>query len=236
MFCPSCGREIPENSTICPLCGKPIAAYPGTPPVMKTSRMAIVSLVLGILGFFFWAIPGIFGLILGIWSLGRIKRSQGRIGGAGLAWGGMTTGAISILFMAFIVMAIVIPAMTRYKAMAKQREAQTNLQAVEEAQLAFYDTHGRYAESFKELGWKPAGQIRYAYFFSAHDSIQPPDQTYSLPDLPGEDLVAFADDHTFNIIAVSNLDGDDTPDVWVLDYVSGISHVQNDLKEGFDDE
>ena len=59
------------------------ALAPATPA--KISGMAIASLVCGILGCF--GITAVIGLILGIVSLVRINRSQGRLGGQGRSGG-----------------------------------------------------------------------------------------------------------------------------------------------------
>lgn len=65
------------------------AAVVGTPTV---SRLAVASLVCGILGFFSAGITGVLGVIFGHVSLGRIKRSAGTLEGRGLAIAGLVTG------------------------------------------------------------------------------------------------------------------------------------------------
>ncbi len=66
-------------------------AYPGYPPAtQQTSGMAIASLVLSILGI------GLLGVIFGHMALGEIKRSNGVIGGHGLAMAGLIIGYIEI--------------------------------------------------------------------------------------------------------------------------------------------
>jgi len=62
----------------------------------KTSRLAILSLVLGILSLLFFVLAGIPAIIVGIVSLLRIKRSGGTLKGKYIALVGMN---ISILFM-----------------------------------------------------------------------------------------------------------------------------------------
>ncbi len=44
MFCPKCGKEVPEGATFCPSCGAPIqAAAPGAAPSQTTQAQAPVS-------------------------------------------------------------------------------------------------------------------------------------------------------------------------------------------------
>src|SRR5580698_10118439 len=93
------------NETIPPL-------PPGPSPV-KTSGLAIWSLVLGILSLtclaIFAAIPGV---ICGHKALGRIKNSNGTLEGRGLAIAGLITGYIGIAWAVFFIpllLAIAIP-------------------------------------------------------------------------------------------------------------------------------
>lgn len=45
MFCPNCGKELPENSRFCPSCGKECApGQPGTPPPASTKPASTVTL------------------------------------------------------------------------------------------------------------------------------------------------------------------------------------------------
>ena len=62
----------------------------------RTSRLAILSLVLGILSLFFFVLAGIPAIIVGIISLLKIKRSGGALKGKYFALAGMN---VSILFM-----------------------------------------------------------------------------------------------------------------------------------------
>jgi hypothetical protein len=78
----------------------PPSAYPGYagPMPPKTSGMAIASLVLSLVGFF-WILPVIgpvLGVIFGHMALGEIKRSGGMIEGQGLAIAGLVIGYVGI--------------------------------------------------------------------------------------------------------------------------------------------
>jgi hypothetical protein len=64
----------------------------------KTSGMAITSLISGIVGFFSCGVGGIVGLIFGLLSLSKIKKSQGLLRGKGLAISGISVSAVSLVF------------------------------------------------------------------------------------------------------------------------------------------
>ncbi len=68
-------------------------------PKAKTHGLSIASMVLGILSFvctgFLTSIPG---LITGIISLRKIKKSDGLLAGRGLAITGIVTSAVNLLF------------------------------------------------------------------------------------------------------------------------------------------
>jgi hypothetical protein len=83
------------------------------PGEVKTSDMAIASLVLGVLGL--CGITGLAGLILGLVSLGKINRSGGRLRGHGLAVAGICVSSV-MLFLSIPFMArLALPAMARTK-------------------------------------------------------------------------------------------------------------------------
>jgi hypothetical protein len=63
-----------------------------------TSGKATASLICGLLAFCIPLVPGLTGLILGLVSLGDIKRSGGRLGGKGLAITGIIASVLGTLF------------------------------------------------------------------------------------------------------------------------------------------
>ena len=74
-----------------------------------TNGLAIASMVLGIVGvvlFFFLAIPAILALIFGLVAMSQINRSGGVQAGRGMAIAGITLGALEILaFIGLIIAA-----------------------------------------------------------------------------------------------------------------------------------
>lgn len=108
---------------------------PNPPPLpaavpSRMSGMAITSLVLGVLGVFTCGFTALFGLIFGIISLVKVKGSQGRLRGDGIALAGIIVSAV-FMFMIPIFAAMLLPVL----AAAKQR-AQTINCVSNEKQLA----------------------------------------------------------------------------------------------------
>jgi prepilin-type processing-associated H-X9-DG protein len=85
----------------------------------KTSAMAVTSLVLGILGMFTCGLTALFGLILGIVAMVKVKNSGGRLSGNGLALAGVIVSAV-FLFMIPIFAAMLLPALAAAKTKAQE--------------------------------------------------------------------------------------------------------------------
>jgi hypothetical protein len=117
MFCPQCGMENPQEATACSNCGSslqmpstdaPQPAYVQAPP---TSNMALVSLIMGILGWVALPIIGsVLAVVFGHAALGGIDRSEGQAGGRGMAQIGLILGYVALaLWVLSIVLFIVLP-------------------------------------------------------------------------------------------------------------------------------
>ncbi|UCG58489.1 MAG: protein kinase [Phycisphaerales bacterium] len=85
---------------------------------VKTSGMAIASLILGIGGIFTAGLTAIVGLVLGAIGLRAIRRSEGRLTGRGLAIAGVVTSVTSLFAVMLILTPMLIPALWRAKAVA----------------------------------------------------------------------------------------------------------------------
>ncbi|MCW5554454.1 MAG: DUF4190 domain-containing protein [Verrucomicrobiae bacterium] len=91
---------------------------PGGPVKAKTSGMAIASLVLGILGLVSCGATALIGLVLGIVAMVKIKNSEGRLSGNGLAIAGTVVSGVFLLLIP-IQAAMLLPALAKAKERAQ---------------------------------------------------------------------------------------------------------------------
>jgi type II secretory pathway pseudopilin PulG len=251
-FCPNCGAQIPEGSTTCPNChaslqpGAPQATTP--PPVpppspaamAKTSGMAIASMILGILGvisFGYFFLLGLIGIILGIVALRKISGSPEQLKGKGMAIAGIATGGVSIFF-ALLLVAIAIPSFIKFSGKAKQSEAKTNLGAIFTAMQSYYlewntypargNIEGQNYGCFELIGFQPEGTSRYSYFCGDHVIQATDGGPYEIP--PGVDP-PYSNEFSFRVLAVGNIDSDDTLDVWELNENKVIRNIIDDVEQ-----
>ena len=108
----------------------------------KTSRLAIASLVLGILGFCLLPIVGgIIGLVLGILGLVKISNSQGRLAGQGIAIAGTVVSGLTFLVLPILI-AILIPAIWGGLQLARSA-ASANIRQLCKATQAYAASHNQ---------------------------------------------------------------------------------------------
>jgi prepilin-type processing-associated H-X9-DG protein len=103
----------------------PAAISPPRSPA-KTSGMAITSLVLGCLGLLTCGITSLVGLVLGIIALVRISKSNGQVGGQGIALAGTIVSA-AFLLLAPIPAALLLPALAKAKQKAQSIQCMNNV-------------------------------------------------------------------------------------------------------------
>jgi hypothetical protein len=139
--CPRCGYQLLPGETECPKCKGAGASIPSTPQgAPRTSGLAIAALVVGILGLCggILAIPG---LILAIVALVRINRSQGRLGGRGLAWSGIGVSLVAVLILP-IWGAITFPVFMRAREAAKTVTCVSNAKQLTLGVIMYAQDHG----------------------------------------------------------------------------------------------
>ena len=96
----------------------------------KTSGLAIASLVLGICGIFTCGVTAIIGLILGIVGLCAISKRAEQLKGKGLAIAGIVLSTISIVLTPGILMALLMPALSRARTQARTVVLQSNAKQI----------------------------------------------------------------------------------------------------------
>jgi hypothetical protein len=143
--CPRCGYQLLPGETECPKCKGADASTPNTsqgPP--RTSGLTIAALVVGILALCggILALPG---LILGIASLVQVNRSQGRLGGRGMAWSAIglsLVGFIAFFFFAGMFGAILFPVFSRAREAAKTATCVSNAKQLTLGVIMYAQDHG----------------------------------------------------------------------------------------------
>jgi len=98
MRCPNCGNENPDDAQLCGSCGcalkRPDTVQPKTQA--RTSKLAILSLVLGVLSLPFFVLAGMPATVIAIVSIVRISGSGGKLKGSAIALAGII---VSVLMM-----------------------------------------------------------------------------------------------------------------------------------------
>jgi len=124
--------------------GADVPGSEGAPPPPKTSGLAIASLVLGILGIASCGLASIPGLILGIVSLVRIRRSRGALGGRGFAIAGTIVSVVFILlcFLGFMGALRLARGLGGVKVIVQAARCSTNLHFIGTAIAAYKEAAG----------------------------------------------------------------------------------------------
>jgi len=86
---------------------QPAGWHPGPAPYQppRTSGMAIAALICSIVGVVVLGLPSLVGAILGFVSRAEIRRSQGRVGGGGLALAAIIVGFVAVALWAALFIA-----------------------------------------------------------------------------------------------------------------------------------
>ena len=154
MYCPKCDKENPDDVQLCYSCGWVLteASVTGENQNVRTSTMAIASLILGILSIVTFAITALPAALLGIISRLKIEKSGGRLVGEGFAIVGIVVSVV-IFFVAGISMPALVRVRQRYFRMVCGR----NLSGLGKAMLIYIPD---YEEPLPRAGgesgtWRP---------------------------------------------------------------------------------
>ncbi len=122
-----------------------------------------------------------------------------------------------------ILATIAIPNFLRYQARAKQTEAKSNLVALHTAEIAYFAENNGYIGDFNAIGFGVSGASqRYYYELGAANlGSLPPGCTASTLDTVSAT--------GFTAVAIGNIDGDATCDVWTIDEKKVLRNVTNDV-------
>lgn len=90
-------------------------------PSVKTSGLAVASLVLAVCGLFTCGLTAIIGLILGIVAIGAISKRADQLKGKGLAIAGIVVSAVSMIFVLFtaFLMILLMPVLSHTRTQAR---------------------------------------------------------------------------------------------------------------------
>ncbi|MDT7043543.1 type IV pilin protein [Candidatus Nitronereus thalassa] len=122
-----------------------------------------------------------------------------------------------------ILAAIAIPNFMRYQARAKQSEAKSNLVAIHTGEIAYFAENNSYIDDFNAIGFAVTGSSQRYYYELGNTSsgTLPPGCTASTLDNVSTS--------GFTAVAIGNIDGDPTCDVWTIDEGKTLVNVINDV-------
>lgn len=112
-------------------------------PPAKTSGLAITSLVLGVLGLPTCGITALFGLILGIIAMIRVNKSNGALGGHGIALAGTIVSGVFLLFIP-VQAALLLPALAKAKQRAQTIQCVNNMRQLALGTRMYSQEHGNH--------------------------------------------------------------------------------------------
>jgi hypothetical protein len=136
--------DIPELRALLTSLGTPPPVKPPpAAPSARTSRLAIASLVLAVLGLPTLGATALLGLVFGIIALVQIGRSRDQLRGFGAALTGTILSTAFLLVLPLFA-ALLLPALARAKSKAQTIQCLSNLRQVCLAGTLYADDHERY--------------------------------------------------------------------------------------------
>ena len=122
-----------------------------------------------------------------------------------------------------ILATIAIPNFLRYQARAKQTEAKSNLVAIHTGEIAYFAENNGYLDDFNAIGFAVSGASQRYYYElgNANSGTLPAGCTASTLDTVSAT--------GFIAVAIGNIDGDATCDVWTINEQKVLTNVVNDV-------
>jgi hypothetical protein len=207
MLCPNCGTELQTGTANCSNCGadlrESITSPRPAPPLQNSPPPSPLQ-------------PP------------KPRRSC-------LSW--LLIAAMAIAGAFVVIMLLAIPSFLKFQAKARQSEPKINLGGIFTAEAGYFGEKNRFAASFDAMSWRPegsfgpdpapGGRTRYAYFLPGQ-VIQP--QIGGPFELPPE-IKPEVSEKGFTAVAVGNIDGDKTLDVWTINDSKILENVRNDVTQ-----
>jgi hypothetical protein len=172
-----------------------------------------------------FSVIGLFSFLgavsLGVLGLVRSIRSRSR--------SGIIKSAVAILaFMVLLNVLMKFPGYLRFRSREKQIEAKQGLVTLYQAEQIYFERNGKYAKSFRDLDMTFTDNLRYAFFLSETEVIQPHNisKPYSIP----AKYRAFVDDSQFQILAVGNVNLNPDLDVWAINERKQLRNLFDDVQ------
>lgn len=170
----------------------------------------------------------VLGILLPLILLVREIRISRREAGA-LPW--PSIGAYIGLIIISLLLSVALPVVSSIFRNVGKRAQETaifELSRIAYAQKQHMVHQGRYAHSFAELKWHPETKI---YSFHMGDDFVAADRQDIIGDSLPEGYSSFATDTIYQVVAISNIDKDETPDIWVMRDGNRPKHEIDDLKQ-----
>jgi len=132
--------EFPDLAEALTSSSVPPMPPPGEPKV-ETSGLAIASLICGILGLF-TCLPGPIGWVLGVMARRQIKKSNGQLGGAGLATAGIVISIfVTAVFVLLAAAGVLFPALAKAKKKAQTIQCEAHIQELTTVLIGYAKAH-----------------------------------------------------------------------------------------------
>jgi Domain of unknown function (DUF4190) len=168
--CPACANANDDAAAFCNQCGATCGSSFSAPPAVaaptmlqETSGKAVASMCFG---FLFLVFPAaVVAVILGHMSNSEIRKSGGRLKGAGMSLTGMLLGYTGIAVfpvVLVIIAAVSIPTLLRSGARVNEINAVTSLRIVATAALTYHTKYKAFPPSLEALGPPSSGHAASA--------------------------------------------------------------------------